>query len=61
MAARGETDRDAAIAAFLTAKQPTRRFVAAGRVAALAAFLCGPDGEDITGAALPLDGAWSAG
>ncbi len=61
MAARGETDRDAAVAAFLAGKQPTRRFVAAERVAALAAFLCGPDGEDITGAALPLDGAWSAG
>jgi 3-hydroxybutyrate dehydrogenase len=61
MAARGETDRAAAVAAFLAGKQPTRRFVAAARVAALAAFLCGPEGEDITGAALPLDGAWSAG
>lgn len=60
MAARGETDRAAAEADFLAGKQPTGRFVAAARVAAMAAFLCGPDGEDITGAAIPLDGGWSA-
>jgi 3-hydroxybutyrate dehydrogenase len=60
MEARGETDREAAVAAFLAEKQPSRRFVDAGRVAAMAAFLCGPAGEDITGAAIPLDGGWSA-
>lgn len=60
MAARGETDRDAAVAAHLADKQPTRRFVAPEKVAAMAAFLCGPDGDDITGAAIPLDGGWSA-
>ena len=26
----------------------------------LVAFLCGPDGADITGAAIPIDGGWSA-
>ena len=61
MAARGETDRDAAVAAFLAGKQPTGRFVPAGSVAAMAAFLCGPAGAEITGAAIPLDGGWSAG
>lgn len=60
MAARGETDRAAAVAAFLAGKQPSGRFVAADRVAAMAAFLCGPAGADITGAAIPLDGGWSA-
>ena len=60
MAARGETDRDAAVAAFLAEKQPSRRFVAPEKVAAMAAFLCGPDADDITGAAIPLDGGWSA-
>jgi 3-hydroxybutyrate dehydrogenase len=45
---------------FLAGKQPSGRFVEAGAVAALAAFLCGPEGRDITGAALPLDGGWSA-
>ena len=61
MAARGETDKDAAVADFLSEKQPTRRFVSAEKVAATAAFLCGPDADDITGAAIPLDGGWSAG
>ncbi len=60
MSARGETDRAASVAAFLEGKQPSRRFVAADRVAALAAFLCGPEAEDITGAAMPIDGGWSA-
>jgi 3-hydroxybutyrate dehydrogenase len=45
---------------FLAGKQPTGRFIAADRVAALVAFLCSPDGGDITGAALPVDGGWSA-
>ena len=45
---------------FLTAKQPTGRFIGAEGVAALVAFLCGPDAADITGAALPVDGGWSA-
>jgi 3-hydroxybutyrate dehydrogenase len=31
-----------------------------GYAAALAAFLCGPGGADITGAVLPIDGSWSA-
>lgn len=60
MAARGETDREAAIAAFLAEKQPSRRFVAPEGVAAMAAFLCGEAAEDITGAAIPIDGGWSA-
>jgi 3-hydroxybutyrate dehydrogenase len=46
---------------LLTGKQPTGRLVAADGVAALIVFLCGPDAADITGAALPIDGAWSAG
>lgn len=61
MAARGETDKGAAVAAYLADKQPTRRFVAPDKVAAMAAFLCGPGADDVTGAAIPLDGGWSAG
>jgi 3-hydroxybutyrate dehydrogenase len=45
---------------FLAGKQPTGRFIAASSVAALVVFLCRPDARDITGAALPVDGAWSA-
>ncbi len=45
---------------FMSDRQPTRRFIDPAKVAALAVFLCGPAGDDITGAALPVDGAWSA-
>lgn len=49
-----------AVTQFLADRQPTRRFIAAENVAALIAFLCSPAGRDITGATLPIDGAWSA-
>jgi len=29
-------------------------------VGALAAFLCSPAGDDITGTTLPIDGGWTA-
>ena len=46
---------------FMAGKQPTGRLIAPERVAELIVFLCGPDGADITGAVLPVDGGWSAG
>ena len=49
-----------AIKAFMASRQPSGRFVSMEGVAALAAFLCGPAGGDITGAAIPIDGGWSA-
>ena len=52
--------RERAVEQFMASRQPSRRFVAMEGVAALAAFLCGPAGADITGAALPIDGGWSA-
>ncbi len=52
--------RTEAVANFMASRQPSRRFVEMERVAGLAAFLCGPDGADITGAAIPIDGGWSA-
>jgi 3-hydroxybutyrate dehydrogenase len=52
--------RDDAEKRFLTGKQPTGRFIAAENVAALIAFLCGPEASEITGAVLPIDGGWSS-
>ena len=46
---------------ILEGKQPTGRLIAADGVAALMAFLCTDAAADITGAVLPIDGAWSAG
>ena len=63
---RQEMQRDGssfadAEASFLGARQPSRRFVKDENVAGLIAFLCGQNAEDINGAALPIDGAWTAG
>lgn len=49
-----------ASARFLAGKQPTGRFVTAQAIGAMAAMLCGEGGRDITGAAIPMDGGWSA-
>ena len=45
---------------FMADRQPTRRFIEPAKVAAFAAFLCTDAASEITGAALPIDGAWSA-
>jgi 3-hydroxybutyrate dehydrogenase len=59
MAAEG-VSREEAERRFFAGKQPTGRFIAADHVASLIAFLCGPEGTDITGSVLPIDGGWSA-
>ena len=41
-------------------KQPTHKFVKAEDVAAFVVFLCGPNSGSITGAALTIDGGWTA-
>jgi 3-hydroxybutyrate dehydrogenase len=45
---------------YLADRQPSGRFIAMDSVAALVAFLCGPSSRDISGAALPVDGGWTA-
>jgi 3-hydroxybutyrate dehydrogenase len=52
--------RAEAVKAFMASRQPSGRFVEPDGVAALVALLCGPGGRDITGAAIPIDGGWSA-
>lgn len=52
---RAEAER-----AFLATRQPSGKFVAPERVAALVALLCSANGADITGSAIPIDGGWSA-
>jgi len=44
----------------LLAAQPTKKFVTVPELAALAVFLCSDNAASITGAALPVDGGWTA-
>jgi 3-hydroxybutyrate dehydrogenase len=51
---------DAVVREVMLAKQPTGRFIAIEEVAALALFLCDERAASITGAALTIDGGWTA-
>src|SRR5882724_2093801 len=45
---------------ILLASQPNKRFATVEEIGALTAFLCGPGADSITGAALAVDGGWTA-
>ena len=45
---------------FLDGKQPSGRFIDVDSVAEVMLLLCGPVGEDMNGAILPIEGGWLA-
>ncbi|MDO9711922.1 3-hydroxybutyrate dehydrogenase [Paracraurococcus lichenis] len=51
---------DVVIRDVLLAQQPNRRFAGIEEVAGLVAFLCSEEAAGITGAALAMDGGWTA-
>ena len=53
-------DRDAGIADLLAEKQPTRRTSDPAEIGALALWLCAREAHNVTGAAIPVDGGWTA-
>ena len=57
--ARGISEEEV-IRDVLLHAQPTRQFVTTEQIGALATFLCSEAAASITGAALPIDGGWTA-
>jgi 3-hydroxybutyrate dehydrogenase len=51
--------REQAITKLLDERQPSRRLIMPAEVAAFGVFLCSDAAANISGAALPIDGAWS--
>jgi len=60
LAEREGLDQEAAKARLVGEKMPSGQFVTPEQLAALVVFLCGPQAAQITGASLPVDGAWTA-
>jgi len=52
--------RDAVVRDVLLAQQPNKRFATVEEIGALAVFLAGDAAASITGAAIPVDGGWTA-
>jgi 3-hydroxybutyrate dehydrogenase len=59
MAARNMS-RKQVVNDVMLVRQPTRKFVRAEEVAAMAVFLCRDEAANITGANLTIDGGWTA-
>ena len=52
--------KEQVITDVLLTSQPNRKFATVEEIGGLAAFLCSPFGASITGAALSVDGGWTA-
>jgi 3-hydroxybutyrate dehydrogenase len=59
-AASHNIPRERVIRDVLLAKQPNKRFSTVDEIGEMVAFLAGPHAASITGAALPVDGGWTA-
>jgi 3-hydroxybutyrate dehydrogenase len=60
IAAQEAISVEAAAEQLLAEKQPSLAFVTPGQIGALAVFLCSDAAAQIRGAALPVDGGWTA-
>lgn len=53
-------DAAAGVASLLSEKQPSLRMSNPSEIGALALWLCDPIAHNVTGTAIPIDGAWTA-
>jgi 3-hydroxybutyrate dehydrogenase len=60
LAARDNIPEAKAKSLLLDEKQPSGEFATPAQIGALAAFLCTKHADQIRGASLPVDGAWTA-
>ncbi|WP_458096973.1 3-hydroxybutyrate dehydrogenase [Roseomonas sp. WA12] len=60
LAKKHGVSEEAALTDFLLEKVPSKRWVEVDEVAAMALYLCGPNSGSVNGAALSIDGAWTA-
>jgi len=60
IAAERHISKDQATQDYLKDRQPGGKFIPMENVAALIAFLCGPQSQGITGSVFPVDGGWAA-
>lgn len=51
---------EAALDAMLAEKQPSRRLSSPAEIARLVVWLCAREAHNVTGAAIPIDGGWTA-
>ena len=56
----GDGTREDGVRALLSEKQPSLRMTLPAEIGALAVFLCRREAHNITGAAMPVDGGWTA-
>ena len=56
----GSGTREDGVRALLAEKQPSLRMTLPAEIGALAVFLCRREAHNITGAAMPVDGGWTA-
>ncbi len=59
-AAQMKISQEEAKIALLSEKTPSQQFTTPEQLGALAVFLCSPAADNLRGAALPVDGAWTA-
>ncbi|MBX9699590.1 MAG: 3-hydroxybutyrate dehydrogenase [Acetobacteraceae bacterium] len=61
LAKQHNVSEQVALEEYLLVSQPSKRWVGVEEVARMALYLVGPDSGGVTGAALSIDGGWTAG